>query len=105
MSKYKKLFENNPKTADKEYLDKQSEYERIRIVIMYSSLFGSFILFGIAYALFGRDTAYFCGGVSVVWYLLGYNYCSTLWEKEKDAKEYIRALNEHEYSPTVVPDI
>ena len=64
--------------------------------IMYFAFIGGLAMLGAIDYYFGEAVSSLVGIVGIFWYLLGYLYCKTLWDKEKDMFEFYEILEKYE---------
>lgn len=95
MSFYKQLLSSSEDDAYRIFTEQQKEYEKKIKLIPTLSFGGGIVAALIISKFFGDTVSAVCVFIGIVWYILGYQYCSAMWHKEKDAIEFSRALAKH----------
>ena len=93
---YKHSFESGEDLAYALHYDRQRDYEKSTNAIMGFSFFGGVAVVVAILFFYGSDVASLCAIAGMAWYILGYHYCLLLWNKEKDAAEFRKAVEEYE---------
>jgi hypothetical protein len=95
MSFYKQLLRSSEDDAYRIFAEQQKRYEN-KIKLIPTLSFGGGIIAALVISnFFGDAVSAVCVFIGTVWYILGYQYCSAMWRKEKDAIEFSRALSKY----------
>ena len=95
MSFNKHIIHAGRDEACRDFLARQENYVKTSKAIMYFAFFGGLVILVTVSDIYGPTVSSLCAIVGTVWYVLGYFYCQVLWNKEKDATEFHKALNEN----------
>lgn len=93
---FKSFIESDRKKAQDFFLDRQKMHEGTKNKILIAALIGGPISIALVSSQFGTDVGTVCFFFGAISYVLGYSYCQSMWNKEREEREYFKALNEYE---------